>query len=82
MESPYIRAKAYDNVDALDNVLSILEVEERQEVIGYVQDTLKDIEAVISNAIENGVEPLGAYKSFVGKYLEYSQKIYSGNTQG
>lgn len=66
METPFIRAKAKDNAEALDNLLSSFEDIDRLQILDYVTSTFKDIEAVLVHAMENGGYPLAAYKAFMG----------------
>ena len=71
MATPLIRAKAKDTVDALDNVTSYFEPEAREEILDNILTTLNDIERVLTHAVENGLDPLDAYRSFVAKFREY-----------
>jgi hypothetical protein len=67
METPYTRAIAKDNSDALDNLLSTFEGRDRAEILDYVTSTFKDIERVLERATQDGIEPLVAYRVFVNK---------------
>jgi hypothetical protein len=71
MTMPYIRARAKDNVDALDNVTAYLDPSSRREIAEYVASILADIEQVIAHATKNGIDPGIAFAAFVEKFNEY-----------
>jgi hypothetical protein len=71
MDTPFIRAKARDSVDALDNVTAYLDPGARQEIADYVTSTLADIERVMEHAVENGTDPVAAFKSFATRFHDY-----------
>lgn len=71
MTTPFVRAKAQDTVDALDNVTSYLELSVKEEVAEFVMLLLRDVEKVMTRAVEEGQDPLVAYRAFLGKVDEY-----------
>jgi hypothetical protein len=71
VDTPYIRAKAKDNVDALDNLTAYLDQNTKDEVVQYVTSAFDDIRQVIDHAIETGSDPASAYAAYVTKFREY-----------
>jgi hypothetical protein len=71
MATPYIRARAKDNVDTLDNLTAYLDSNDREEVVEYVRNTLHDIAKVMAHASENGMDPVAAFEAFVVKFEDY-----------
>jgi hypothetical protein len=71
MSTPFIRAKANDCADNLDNVTAYLDASNREEIVDYVKSTLDEIGKVIAHAKESGQDPGDAYRAFVGKFNEY-----------
>ncbi len=71
METPFLRAKAKDIADELDNAVAYLADEERALVEQNVFDTLKSIEQVLLAAQEDGANPFFAYQTFLRKFTEY-----------
>jgi hypothetical protein len=76
MDIPYIRAKANDNAEELDNLLSSFEAPEVAEIVDYVLLTHREIEQVLTHAVENGLDPVEAYRTFVSKVREYAPASY------
>jgi NTP pyrophosphatase (non-canonical NTP hydrolase) len=72
LETPYLRARAKDNVDALDNLLSGLSEAEADEITDYIASTYRDIEKVLEHAADSGLELLSTYKMFVAKVRQYA----------
>jgi hypothetical protein len=71
VETPLIRAKAKDAVDALDNLTAYFEPNAKVETIALVRDIFTDIGKVMAHATENGEDPTAAYETFVAKFDEY-----------
>jgi hypothetical protein len=71
METPFIRAKAKDTVDTLDNVTAYLEPSVREEIVECVMTVFRDIERVLDRAEKEGINPVDAYKIFLQKFNEY-----------
>lgn len=71
METAFIRAKAKDNVDMLDNLTAYLDAATREEVVDYVIDTFGDIEKVLAHAVQSSIDPVAAYNTFVAKFKDY-----------
>lgn len=76
METPLLRAKAYDNAVELDNLLSHMEEPEQKAVMSYVLLTLADIERVLAQALETDTPPITAYRAFVAKFRQYLPEEY------
>lgn len=71
METPFLRAKAKDTADELDNIVAYLEQEERFAVEQYVIDTFRSIEQVLLTGRQDGNDLLEVYRTFVSKFSEY-----------
>jgi hypothetical protein len=71
MATPFIRARAKDNVDNLDNLTAYLDSNDREQVVEYVRITYRDIAKVMAHASEQGMDPIAAYEAFVAKFDEY-----------
>lgn len=71
METPFLRAKAKDAADELDNTVAYLEEEQRSSVEDYVFETFRAAEQVLVAAQNEGTDLLVAYKMFVGKVRDY-----------
>lgn len=80
MTTPFIRAKAKDSVDALDNLTAYLPKTDREEVLEFVRSTLGVIETVLARASAGGRDPVDAYKVFVMKFDEYWNSSTDGST--
>lgn len=71
METPFIRAKAKDNVDALDSLIVYLDSSTKEEIVEYIDGAFKDIEKVLEHAAAGSMDPLATYRTFVKKFHEY-----------
>lgn len=71
MATPFVRAKAKDTADELDNTVAYLEDEERLLVEQNIFETLSAIVQVLVAAQREGIDPLVAYKTFISKFTEY-----------
>lgn len=71
MDTPFIRARAKDTADELDNLTACFEPSARAQVREYLTQTLRDIDIVLQDAITNSTDPVAAYRAFMAKLTEY-----------
>jgi hypothetical protein len=75
METPFLRAKAKDAADELDNTVAYLDDGQRIEVEQNMFETFKAIEQVLMAAQKEGTDPVAAYETFLRKFTEYYHPV-------
>ncbi len=71
MDTPFIRAKAKDIVDALDNATAYSDSSVRNEVVEVFRSTLHDIQQVLIRAEEEGTSTVSAFQALMVRFDDY-----------